>query len=356
MRIRDGVVAEAKLKRSSARHASRRARQWNARTGGDSPRSPHIQSTSWRSLPSRARTGLTPAGVLIATEPSLWPTLAHSVRRQPVPLARSASIGDDPAVSELDSLIDEALAAPVAGWDFSWIAGRSTTEPPPWSYEEIVAAHAAHARAMLDMGTGGGEVLASLGARAPVTVATEAWAPNIPVARERLAPLGIAVVQVEGAPDNVDQPGPQGGALPFGDHAFDLVINRHEAFVATEVARVLEPGGTFLTQQADSGSYDDLRAALGQPQPPTPSWLGLAVEQCEAAGLTVVDTKLGDERLSFDDVGALVYFLRLVPWAVPGFEPREQRSTLEALHKRLEHAPLQIRQPRFMLTATRPPH
>lgn len=258
-------------------------------------------------------------------------------------------------MSELDSLIDEALAAPVTGWDFSWIEGRSSTEPPPWSYEEIVSAHAAHARAMLDMGTGGGEVLASLSARAPVTVATEAWAPNVPVARERLAPLGIAVVQVEGAPDNVDQPGPRGGALPFADQEFDLVINRHEAFVATEVARVLEPGGTFLTQQADSGSYDDLRAALGQPQPPTPSWLGLAVEQCEAAALTVVDTKRGDERLSFHDIGALVYFLRVVPWAVPDFEPRDERAALQTIHERLEQAPIRIRQPRFMLTATTRP-
>lgn len=259
-------------------------------------------------------------------------------------------------MSEFDDLISEALAAPVGGWNFSWIEGRSSTEPPPWSYEEIVAAHAAEARAMLDMGTGGGEVLASLKARAPVTVATEAWAPNVTVARERLAPLGITVVQVEGAPDNMDQPAQQGGELPFGDQEFDLVINRHEAFLATEVARVLEPGGTFLTQQADSGSYDDLRAALGQgEQAATPSWLGLAVEQCEAAGLTVVDAKRGDERLSLHDVGALVYFLRVVPWAAPGFEPRDERAALQSIHERLQQAPLQIRQPRFMLTATRPP-
>ncbi len=103
-------------------------------------------------------------------------------------------------MSEFDDLVAEALAAPVAGWDFSWMEGRSSTQPPPWSYEEIVSEHAAAAQAMLDMGTGGGELLAGLAARAPVTVATEAWAPNVPVAAARLAPLGIAVVQVARSP------------------------------------------------------------------------------------------------------------------------------------------------------------
>jgi SAM-dependent methyltransferase len=248
-------------------------------------------------------------------------------------------------VSEFDDLIAEALAAPVAGWDFSWMQGRSATQPPPWSYERIVAEFAASAEAMLDMGTGGGEVLASLDTRAPLTVATEAWLSNVPVATERLAPLGIAVVQVEGAPDNVDQPG-EGGELPFDDAAFDLVINRHEAFVATEVARVLTPGGTFVTQQVDGGAWDELQAALGLPFENRGSWLGLATEQCESAGLSVIDSRRGVETLRFDDVGALVYFLRVVSWSVPGFDPDDSKA---ALRRANDQMPLVILQPRFLL-------
>lgn len=248
-------------------------------------------------------------------------------------------------MSEFDDLVAEALAAPVAGWDFSWMDGRSSTQLPSWSYEEIVSEHAAAARAMLDMGTGGGELLAGLAARAPVTVATEAWAQNVPVAAARLAPLGIAVVQVEGAPDNVDQPG-DGGELPFDDQTFDLVINRHEAFVASEVARVLEPGGTFVTQQVDGGAWDDLLAAFGLPRQYPGSWLGLATEQCESAGLHIVDSMRGLETLRFDDVGALVYFLRVVSWAVPGFDPDDSEAALRRAHNRM---PLEIRQPRFLL-------
>jgi SAM-dependent methyltransferase len=250
-------------------------------------------------------------------------------------------------VANFDDLVSEACEAPVAGWDFSWIANRSSTEPPLWNYGQIVAERAARARAMLDMGTGGGELLAGLPTRAPLTIATEAWAPNVPVATARLAPLGIEVVAVEGAPDNIDQPG-DGGGLPFDDEAFDLVINRHEAFVASEVARVLEPSGTFVTQQVDSGAWDDLLALFGRPRSNEGSWLGLAIEQCETAGLLVIESMRGVETLRLSDVGALIYFLRVVSWAVPDFDAVENEAALRRAHERM---PLQVRQPRFLLIA-----
>ncbi len=52
------------------------------------------------------------------------------------------------------------------------------------------------------------------------------------------------------------------GDVPFRDACFDLVINRHEAFEAEEVARVLAAGGRFLTQQASS-AQDQFHALLG---------------------------------------------------------------------------------------------
>jgi hypothetical protein len=83
-----------------------------------------------------------------------------------------------------------------------------------------------------------------------------------------------AVVQDEGAPDNA--PGhpaatPGRGRLPFGGAAFDLVIDRHEAFLAAEVHRILVPGGTFVTQQVDTRSSDDLYRLLGLAPPAQPA-------------------------------------------------------------------------------------
>ncbi len=70
---------------------------------------------------------------------------------------------------------------------------------------------------MLDMGTGGGEFLSSLAPFPPYTCATEAYPPNVPIAKARLEPLGIEVFQI--SEDNF---------LPIPDNTLDLVINRHE--------------------------------------------------------------------------------------------------------------------------------
>jgi SAM-dependent methyltransferase len=171
--------------------------------------------------------------------------------------------------------------------------------PLPWNYPEVVAAAARSCQRMLDMGTGGGEMLLRIPARAAFAVADEAWGPNVPVAAGNLRPAGIAVVQDEGAPDNAEQDGVR-GRLPYRTHAFDLVINRHEAFVAAEVFRVLRRGGTFVNQQFDLHSYDDFYLGLGRQIPhEAESWLPLARSQLEGAGFVVSTALTGEEHQSF---------------------------------------------------------
>ena len=61
-----------------------------------------------------------------------------------------------------DELVQEALTAPFEGWDFSWLEGRKTKLTLPWNYVAKVRARMHSIASMLDMGTGGGELLASL--------------------------------------------------------------------------------------------------------------------------------------------------------------------------------------------------
>lgn len=51
-------------------------------------------------------------------------------------------------------------------------------------------------------------------------------------------------------------------ALPFRDASFDVVLDRHEAYDPSDVARVLASGGVFLTQQVHGRSYAELNRAL----------------------------------------------------------------------------------------------
>jgi SAM-dependent methyltransferase len=276
-------------------------------------------------------------------------------------------------MASYEELEAEALAAPVSGWDFSWLARRSSTEPLPWSYRREVARYAGSAgsaglgAAVLDMGTGGGEVLSRLlpllgpgpgsrsgsGSRPVRVVATEAWAPNVPVAAARLRPLGIPVVQNESAPNNTSPDGP-GGRLPFRDGAFGLVINRHEAFRAAEVSRVLAPGGAFVTQQVDFSSYEGLYGVLGLAAPAQrDSWLPMARRQVADAGLREVTAIGGEEVEQFNDVAAVIYYLRMISWAIPEYSLPAYRERLRAAWADRSRWPVINRQRRFLLVAER---
>ncbi|HEU5418719.1 MAG TPA: methyltransferase domain-containing protein [Streptosporangiaceae bacterium] len=261
-----------------------------------------------------------------------------------------------------DDLIDEALAAPMTGWDFSFLRGRSATTPLPWDYGSVVA-DLADGQPLLDLGTGGGEVLAALPARPGRTVAAEGWAPNVPVAGRRLRPLGIPVIHYLSAPENPGQDLAAGPAtaglpdrLPFRDATFGLVLSRHESFRASEVARVLAPGGHFITQQVDLHDSDDYRAALGLAADPAPdeSWLAAARQQVRAAGLAEIRAERAVQQASYSDIGALAwYLLQAVPWIVPeglaGCRP-----ALHRLHEQMREAPFTARAYRFLLVAQKP--
>ncbi len=225
-----------------------------------------------------------------------------------------------------DELVAEADAVSVDGWDFSWLDGRATEERPAWGYQKLMGERMARASVALDIQTGGGEVLAGVPRLAPVTVATESWPPNLGRARDLLAPRGATVVA------NGD-----GSPLPFADNVFDLVVSRHPVSTWwTEIARVLAPGGTYLSQEVGPASVFELIEFFLGPQPREGREPGRARAGAEAAGLEVVDLREARLRIEFRDIGAVVYFLRKVIWMVPGFTVAEHRPRLRELHDRIE--------------------
>lgn len=217
---------------------------------------------------------------------------------------------------------------PFAGWDFSYLEGRMFEEAPPWDYMDRAAHRMDEAQAVLDMGTGGAERLLSLRRHWPKRViATEEYPPNVVLARERLGPLGVRVVDVQLT---------RTGALPFADGEFDLVLNRHSAFNSKEVGRILTTGGVFLTKQVHGLWGHDLIEIFGaEPQWPD-STASRYVPELEDAGLTVDACEEWEGRFGFTDVGALVYYLKAVPWMVPGFSVDRYADVLVELQDRVE--------------------
>lgn len=248
---------------------------------------------------------------------------------------------------EYDELIAQALTMPFEGWDFGVFRGRMVEDSTalPWDYEELVRGRLPYTGRLLDLGTGGGELLASLAPLPARTAATEGYAPNVPVARKRLEPLGVEVVEV-GDDDR----------LPLPDGSFELIVSRHESYDPAELRRVLKPGGTFITQQVGGRDLAEINQVLGAPEHEYAEWdLAGAVEELSAEGFEVC---WRDEALlasTFHDVGALVLFLRITPWHVPDFDVIRYGDRLRELHDRMRTGhPLTATAHRFALTARSP--
>jgi SAM-dependent methyltransferase len=261
-----------------------------------------------------------------------------------------------PDADRFDELVEEADEHPVGGWDFSWLGNRLIDHSLPWDYEVMLLDRAGGSPDLLDLGTGGGEFLAGLSRHPLRTVATEAWPPNVEIAGRRLRPLGIEVVEVEAAGENAQQNRAVALVrLPFADESFSLVASRHESYVPSEVARVLRPGGVFVTQQV-GGDYREFYEALDLPAPPGSGWnMGVAISQLEGSGLAIRDSAEGSAATTFSDIGAFAWYLKAIPWVIDGFSIETHRFHLTRLHQRfLAEGPITFRQPAFWVEAIKP--
>jgi len=77
--------------------------------------------------------------------------------------------------------------------------------------------------------------------------------------------------------------------------------------------------------------------------------------KAEAAGLVVADLREASLRLAFDDVGAIVYFLRKVVWTVPDCSVERYRDELLRLHDRIQsQGPFVSHARRFLIDGRKP--
>lgn len=235
----------------------------------------------------------------------------------------------------------------IHGWDFSHIHGRYTEEDDlPWDYRREILSRLTPEMKLLDMDTGGGEFLLSLGHPYENTAATENYPPNVQLCRDTLLPLGLTFRPADGK-----------GKLPFADNSFDMVINRHGDFHAEEIFRVLKPGGFFITQQVGAENDRELVELLcGETPLPFPEqYLSLTEDAFRQAGFEILNGQECFRTIAFRDVGALVWFARIIQWEFPGFSVDSHLEGLIRAKKVLEEQGI-IRGSthRFFLLARKP--
>ena len=205
----------------------------------------------------------------------------------------------------------EERCARIEGWDFSHLDGRYEEEQGlPWDYAREIRGVLRDEMQLLDIDTGGGEFLLSLGHPYENTAATEGYPPNVRLCEERLLPLGIDLRACDDA-----------SRIPFGDGSFDVIIDRHGDFDPEELRRLLKPGGFFITQQVGSDNDRELvQALLPGTVPPFPQ-ANLTCQKAafEAAGFQILKAAKAFCPIHFYDTGALVWFARIIEWEFPGF-------------------------------------
>ena len=204
----------------------------------------------------------------------------------------------------------EEQIAHVHGWDFSHVDGRVVEDALPWDYREQILHYLKPEMQILDIDTGGGEFLLSLHHPYRNTSATENYPPNIELCQNTLLPLGIDFRSADGK-----------GNLPFEDERFDLVLNRHGDLNPDEIYRVLKPGGLFITQQVGAENDRELVELLcGHTDLPFPDqYLKIISDQFSQTGFEILDGRECFRPIRFYDVGALVWFARIIEWEFPGF-------------------------------------
>jgi SAM-dependent methyltransferase len=205
----------------------------------------------------------------------------------------------------------EEKIAHIHGWDFSHIHGRYEEEDDlPWDYEAIIKSYLTDNMQLMDFDTGGGEFLLSLKHPYENTAATEGYPPNVELCKETLLPLGIDFRACDDAKN-----------VPFEDESFDMLINRHGDFNPRELHRVLIPGGLFITQQVGEKNDRDLvEMVLPGVENPFP---GLnketQVKELVNAGFEILQSDEVFKPIRFYDVGAFVWFARVIVWEFPDF-------------------------------------
>jgi len=226
--------------------------------------------------------------------------------------------------------LQQAKETPFSGWNFEYLTktNRMKEAPIKWCYYNIVLPWLLKAETLLDMGTGGGELLSTFSLLPANTYATEQYKPNVIVARKELEPLGVKVIEIE-----EEKSPPYNANLPFANEFFDLIINRHEAYYPPELKRIMKSNGLFITQQVGNKNAESLVQLLTGESIHSSNWnMQSAIEELQLAGFKILQQQEDIQFYRFYDIGAVAYLLRAIPWMIEDFSIDKCKDKLWELH------------------------
>ncbi|UCD03628.1 MAG: class I SAM-dependent methyltransferase [Candidatus Woesearchaeota archaeon] len=216
-------------------------------------------------------------------------------------------------------------ASSVIGWDFSDIRKRLKTEGRKWNYIELVKTYGNRDSFLLDIGTGGGELLLEVANYFRKAYGIDVSPKMIKTANKNLKESKVSNVEFSVADSK---------KIPFKDEYFDIVICRHAPFYAKEVFRVLKPKGIFITQQVAENDKINIKKVFerGQSYGEEPGTLmNKYVKELKEAGFRIIrEDKFN--IIEYYIPGDLVFLLKNTP-IVDGIDIKKDYLLLEKLER-----------------------
>lgn len=225
--------------------------------------------------------------------------------------------------------LDEEKNASIIGWDFSYLENRYREEDDlPWDYKNVISKYLKSDHKLLDIDTGGGEFLLSLNHPYHQTFATEGYLPNVKLCIERLTPLGVKVLECNDP-----------SKIGFSDESFDIIINRHGSYDPKEIYRLLKKGGYFITQQVGADNdFDLVKKVLPNAAKSFPNhYLENEIKKFIDLDFEVVESDEAYLPIHFYDVGALVWFAKIIEWEFVDFSVDKCFNELLKLQEELDN-------------------
>ena len=212
------------------------------------------------------------------------------------------------------------------GWDFDKISKRTKVIGKKWDYIEIVKNYINRETVLLDIGTGGGEVLLKIAPFVRRAYGIDCSRNMIITAKKNLAKSKVSNVEFKSA---------NARKLPFRKEYFDVVICRHSEFYPKEVFRVLKPNGVFITQQVGERDKENIKRVFGKGQAfgeRAGTLMKKYLRELRKVGFKIIkkDTYNAIEYYSIED---LKFLLRNTP-IIPGFNSKRDQKFLEEIERK----------------------
>ena len=117
-----------------------------------------------------------------------------------------------------------------------------------------------------------------------------------------------------------------------------IIINRHGDFNPPEIMRLLKPGGLFITQQVGSDNDRELVEMVlpGAEKPFPHENLPEQSARFIDAGFEILQSDEAHGPIRFYDLGAFVWFARIIEWEFPGFSVDASFGRLLKLQETIE--------------------